>query len=229
MGALNRFTGIDESSNRVASIQMALRTVPMLLRGLLVSPFLGRSSGRLFVGRGARIKNPQKFSHTGRVIIEDFAEIHCLSQGGIVFGDEISIGRGVQIRPTGYYGGPVGQGLVMGDRSSIGPGGYIGCSGQITIGNDVLMGPGVRIFGENHNFDSGKSTIKSQGVTLAPVTIGDDCWIGSGVTITAGVTIGTGVVVAAGSVVTKDVPDNVVVAGVPARVLRTRVASEKIL
>lgn len=69
---------------------------------------------------------------------------------------------------------------------------------------------GTRVF-VNHN-----CTI----FALAPVRIGDNVWIGASATILAGVTIGDGVVVAAGAVVTKDVPDRVLVAGVPAAVIR---------
>lgn len=54
-----------------------------------------------------------------------------------------------------------------------------------------------------------------------PVTVGEDVWIGGNCTILPGVTIGNNVVVAAGAVVTKDVPDNCVVAGVPAKILKT--------
>jgi acetyltransferase-like isoleucine patch superfamily enzyme len=80
------------------------------------------------------------------------------------------------------------------------------------MGNDVMLGPGVKLFSENHIFTETAQTIKSQGVERGILTIGNDVWIGSGVTVTAGVTIGSGVVIAAGSVV----------AGVPAKVLRTR-------
>lgn len=57
------------------------------------------------------------------------------------------------------------------------------------------------------------------------MTIGDDCWIGSGVTITSGVTIGRGVVIGSGGVVTRDIPDFSVAAGSPAKVIRTLQAS----
>ena len=110
----------------------------------------------------------------------------------------------------------------MGDRSSIGPHGYIGCSGGITIGNDVMMGPGVRLFSENHETADTHKTIRDQGVKWAPIVIEDGAWIASGVTITAGVRIGAGAVVAAGAVVTLDVEPGSVVAGVPARKLRQR-------
>jgi acetyltransferase-like isoleucine patch superfamily enzyme len=85
-----------------------------------------------------------------------------------------------------------------------------------------MLGPGVKLFSENHIFSETEKTIKSQGVERTFLTIGDDVWIGSGVTVTSGVTIGSGVVVAAGSVVTRSLPDNAVVAGVPAKVLRVR-------
>ena len=114
------------------------------------------------------------------------------------------------------------KGLVMGDRSSLACDCYIGCSGLITIGNDVMLGPGVRVFAEDHTFDDPRGTIKSQGVDRSTCVIEDDCWIGAGTTITAGVLVGRGSVIGAGSVVTKDVPPQVVAAGSPARVIRSR-------
>ncbi|MCA4133068.1 DapH/DapD/GlmU-related protein [Arthrobacter sp. M4] len=161
-------------------------------------------------------------AHEGRLVIEDFAEVQGLAKGGLNFGKDVSIGRGVMIRPSSYYGGEVGVGLWVGDRSSFGAGCFIGCSGEIRIGDDVMLGPGVRLFSENHLFDDNAATIKSQGVLREHLIIGDNVWVGSGATITAGVTVGSGAVIAAGSVVTKDVPDNAVVAGVPAKVLRSR-------
>lgn len=126
------------------------------------------------------------------------------------------------IRPSSYYGGPAGVGLRIGDRSSIAAGGFIGCSGDISIGNDVMIGPGCRLFSENHDFDDTTVPIKEQGVTRSHLRIEDDCWLASGVTVVAGVTIGKGSVIAAGSVVTHDIPAGSVAAGVPARVIRRR-------
>ncbi|WP_276202725.1 acyltransferase [Pseudarthrobacter phenanthrenivorans] len=219
---IGRFHGLPDRENAVATAQMLAKVGPMLLRGAALKPLLRRSGGPLFIGRGARLKNPQYISHDGRLVVEDFAEVQGLADSGLNFGAEVSIGRSVQIRPSSYYGGDVGIGLWVGDRSSFGAGCFVGCSGEIRIGSDVMFGPGVRLFSENHDFKDTSQTIKSQGVVRSFLRIGDDTWVGSGATITAGVTVGTGVVIAAGSVVTRDVPDGAVVAGVPAKVIRTR-------
>ncbi|CAG9990191.1 unnamed protein product [Clonostachys byssicola] len=89
----------------------------------------------------------------------------------------------------------------------------------ITIGDRVMLGPNVSIFGATHETDVQS---RREGVEFArPVTIGDDCWIGGHSVILPGVTIGKGCTVAAGSIVTKDVPDWSVVMGQPAKVVRT--------
>jgi acetyltransferase-like isoleucine patch superfamily enzyme len=80
----------------------------------------------------------------------------------------------------------------------------------------------VRVFSENHQYGEDDVPIRLQGETRAPVIIEDDCWIGAGATILGEVHVGRGAVIGAGSVVTRDVPPNAVVAGIPAVVLRYR-------
>ena len=142
---------------------------------------------------------------------EDHSEIHDLCFEGLSFGDNVTISRGVMIRPSSYYGGDLGKGLVMGDHSSIGPYDYVGCSGKITIGSNVMFGPKCSLFAENHVFSDTESTIKSQGVNQNGITVEDDCWIGSNVIILDGVTIGKGSVIGGGTLVTKDVPPGSIV------------------
>ena len=173
--------------------------------------FLKQAKGLFLVGRGVQISHGRHITCWKNVKFEDFSEIHGLCSDGLVFGDYVTISRGVMIRPSSYYGNDLGKGLVMGEHSSIGPYGYIGCSGKITIGKNVMFGPKCSLFAENHNFSDTESSIKSQGVNQKGITVEDDCWIGSNVVILDGVTIGKGSVIGAGTLVTKDVPAGSVV------------------
>jgi maltose O-acetyltransferase len=90
---------------------------------------------------------------------------------------------------------------------------------EVNIGHNVMIGPGTLISTVNHPLNpSGRR--RHLGIAK-PVNIGNDVWIGGNVVILPGVTIGNNCVVAAGAVVTKDVPDNSLVAGVPAKVIKT--------
>lgn len=89
---------------------------------------------------------------------------------------------------------------------------------QVTIGDYVMIGPNTLITTVNHPLSPRKR--RGHIGQAKPVTIGRDVWIGGNCTILPGVTIGNNVVIAAGAVVTKDVPDNCVVGGVPAKVIK---------
>lgn len=99
-------------------------------------------------------------------------------------------------------------------------------SARVTIGDRVVIAPDVRLFCGEHAVDARERWRRGEDgslklvTTTRPITIGSDVWIGGGVIVLPGVTIGSNVVVGAGAVVTRDVPDNCVVAGVPAHVLR---------
>ncbi len=89
--------------------------------------------------------------------------------------------------------------------------------GGITIEDDVLIGPKVSLITENHPLEPQHR----KGLTGQPVHIKRNAWIGANATILPGVTIGENAVVAAGAVVSKDVPDHVVVGGIPAKIIKT--------
>lgn len=181
------------------------------LRGIWKRLFLKQVRGLFLVGKHVQISHGSHIICGRNVKFEDYAEIHGLCSDGLIFGENVTIGRDVMIRPSSYYGKDLGKGLVIGNNSSIGPHGYVGCSGKIVIGNNVMFGPKCSLFAENHNFSDTESTIKSQGVKQKGITIEDDCWIGSNVVILDGVTIGKGSVVGAGTIVTKDIPQGSVV------------------
>lgn len=94
--------------------------------------------------------------------------------------------------------------------------------GGIAIGDDVMIGPNVSLLTSGHPVDPSR---RHAGVTAAPIVIERNVWIAAGAIVVGGVTIGEGSVVAAGAVVTRDVPPNSLVAGNPARVVRSTLES----
>ncbi len=120
-------------------------------------------------------------------------------------------------------GGQVGDGravILIGDRCSIGRGTSIVGLRHIEIGDDVAIGPNVYITDHNHRYEDVTVPIAGQWPVEGRVRIGAGSWIGTGVVVLPGSDIGAHVTVAAGAVVRGLVPDNSVVAGAPAQVVR---------
>lgn len=97
--------------------------------------------------------------------------------------------------------------------------------GGIDIGDHVLFGPRVGIYTSNHALDATERA--AGGCYARPVKIGNRVWIGAGVHINQGVTIGDGAIIGSGSVVTRDIPANVIAAGVPCKVIREITEADK--
>lgn len=115
----------------------------------------------------------------------------------------------------------IARDIMIGNHSGIGEGSII--SKYTRIGDNVMMGPQCYIYTRNHRHDNIDIPMIKQGVEdWKPVTIEDDVWIGSRVTILPGVHIGKGVIIGAGSVVTKDIPPYTIVAGNPAKIVKYR-------
>ncbi len=110
-----------------------------------------------------------------------------------------------------------GLNITLGKRVFINSGCCFQDQGGIEIGDDCLIGQQVVIATLNHDLDPARRG----NMFPAPVKIGNKVWIGAHATILPGVTIGDGAVVGAGAVVTKDVPENAIVAGVPAKIIKT--------
>lgn len=192
-----------------------------LIRGFRIRLKI-KAQGLIFCGRAVVIEHGYQITSGANLILEDMVHINALSENGIAFGRNVTVAKGTVIVCTGVIANR-GTGLIIGDYSAIGAHSFIGSQGGITIGSDVIMGPGVRIFSENHNYDNSELPIRKQGEIRKKVLIEDDSWVGSGVTILGGVTIGRGSVIAAGSVVTKNIPAYSVVAGIPAKIVKKRV------
>ncbi len=134
---------------------------------------------------------------------------------------------GVKVRGRPLIWGPITIRPVGGAaRIAIGDGSFLntnvrfglGTDGQVTIGENVSVGPGTSFETVGHGlvYTPGEG----RGNTAKPIVVADEAWIGAGAIVLGGVTIGRGSVVTAGAVVTKDVPPGTVAGGVPARVLR---------
>ena len=127
-----------------------------------------------------------------------------------------SLGGGTTVRPG--FRCDYGYRISIGAYCFVNWGAVFLDVGPITLGDHVQLGPKVQLLTANHPLDAAERRAGWQHP--APITIGDDAWLGGGVIVLPGVTIGAGTVVGAGAVVTRDLPPGVVAAGNPARVLR---------
>ena len=202
---------INKEISNTDKLGIYARTAFKLFRGSIKGIGIKKKSP-IFIGRKVEITHKGNIYCGKNVKFESYSEIHGLATNGLRFGNNVTIGRFTSIRPSSYYGvGQIGYGLEISDNSSIGPYSYIGCSGKVRIGKNVMIGPRVSLFAENHNFSEKDISIKEQGVNNKGITIEDDCWIGSGVIILDGVTVGSGSVIGAGTLVTKDIPKNSII------------------
>jgi acetyltransferase-like isoleucine patch superfamily enzyme len=147
--------------------------------------------------------------------------VRVINPGWLQMGDKVHLCRDVKIEcnvreTSGNHGEvTIGDHVFVGDRTTI-----ISYA-AITIGRLTMIGHNCSIIDANHGTEPGTPMSRQPGRPAA-VRIGDDCWLGTGVIVLPGVTIGGGTIVAAGSVVTRSLPEGVMAAGVPARVVRPR-------
>lgn len=146
-----------------------------------------------------------------------------------------SLGDNTNIAPTAIlYAADEAHAITIGDRTkilrgaewtgpiSIGSGCYVNrdsyVRANVTIGNNVNIGPFVSLMTDGHEI--GSSTRRAGKNKFPPIVIGDGVWIGANVTVVGGVTIGAGAIIAAGAVVSGDVAPNTLVGGVPAKFIK---------
>ncbi len=137
--------------------------------------------------------------------------------GRLVVGRWVHLGDGNAIRC--HEGN-----LRIGDKVVFGRSNTINCYLDVEIGGTTIVADWVYVCDFDHVYDDIHVPIKDQGIVKSPVRIGPDCWVGTKVTVLRGSTIGPGSVLAAHTVVRGDVPPMSVVAGVPGRVVKDRVA-----
>lgn len=209
---------IDPRISTGSLLVLALHRFNSLSRGFVAC---GDLSKRIFIEGNVTLKNKKHiFMETG-VSIGKFATIDGLSESGVHLGRNVTIGPYTIIQGTGIMTN-LGKGLTIGDHSGVGAFSFFGCGGGVTIGSHVIMGQYVSFHAENHNYEHLDLPIKQQGVSRKGIRVGDNCWVGAKVTFLDGAVVGHGCVIAAGAVVKGEIPDNVVIAGVPAKIIKKR-------
>lgn len=174
-----------------------------------------RVTTRSRISVGAYIKGFARIQIGNNCKVHDSSSLDAVRVGGIHIGDGVTINRYV------YLQGGMG-GIKLGDRVEINNQTLIDGTGGVVVGCDTLIGPGVRIISYQHEHVAGK-LIRLQPSVSAPIKIGKGAWIGANAVILAGVSIGDGAIVGAGAVVTKDIPDNEIAVGVPAKIKGCRI------
>jgi acetyltransferase-like isoleucine patch superfamily enzyme len=210
----------DESLSTSELLKFSWRQLLNLARGLrLVLVF--KNPRAILLGKNVTFFNIAKIRWGRFVKLEDHVCMSALSKDGILLGDYVSIGASSRIIVSTSFN-HIGRFIRIGNNVGIGEFAYLGGAGGLTIGAHTIIGQYFSCHPENHTYDNTEMLIRHQGVTRKGIHIGENCWIGSKVTILDGVQIGNGCVIAAGSVVTKSFPNNCVIGGVPAKLLKTR-------
>lgn len=176
---------------------------------------------KCFVSPSAIILCQGKIKIGGFLMVGQRCIVNALSKNGIEFGRGVSIGRETSIECTGSLK-ELGKGFVVGDNVGLGEKCHYGCAGGIEIGDNTIVGIYVTMHSENHAFSNINCPIRMQGVNHKGIKIGKNCWIGARVTILDGTTVGDGCIIAAGAVVTGKFPDNCIIGGVPAKIIKYR-------
>lgn len=185
----------------------------MLIRGFL------KTGKPVFIGSNTKILNSRNIIFGKSVTIERNTIFDAFASEKVILGDCVKIGSFSNLNTTSHFS-KYGKGLKMGHNSAIGDFAHIGAAGGIEIGNDVIMGSYISFHSENHNFSDKSTLIREQGVTSKGIKLGNNIWVGAKVTFLDGSIIGNNCVIAAGAVVNGVFPDNVVIGGVPAKVLK---------
>jgi acetyltransferase-like isoleucine patch superfamily enzyme len=179
--------------------------------------FLASFNSQGYISPSAKIKHASL--NLGRnVFVGDGVVIYqTLTGGSVELGDAVQLYSDIIIE-TGDGGR-----VTIGAETHIQPRCQLSAyKGSIKIGKRVEIAPNCAFYPYNHEFARGEPIRNQPLTTRGGITVDDDVWLGVGVIVLDGVTIGKGAVIGAGSVVTRDVPDEAVAFGSPARVLRMR-------
>ena len=214
----NKAFVFDPNISSTLIFSFTLKKVITLLRSIKVLT-ITKGKRRVFLGRSVELFNKKNIILGNNVNIGDAVKLWALGKEPLNIGNNVNIGSFSQVViSTTFY--DLGKFIKIGNNVGIGEFSYLGGAGGLEIGNDTIIGQYFSAHPENHNYDDSSQLIREQGVTREGIKIGSNCWIGSKVTILDGVTIGDNCIIAAGAVVTKSFPNNVLIGGVPAKIIK---------
>ncbi len=196
------------------SVWMADRFAPAYKSRRYLATF---HPGSFYISSKAVIEHDELYPGE-HVFIDDLVIIYKAQDGGAV-----TLDANVQVNRETIMQTGAGGLVEVGRDTSIQPrcifSAYVGA---IRVGQNVQIAPYCTFYSYNHAFAPGQRIIDQPLQSKGGITIGDDAWLGVGVTVLDGVHIGSGAVVGAGSVVTRDIPDQAIAAGNPAKIVKHR-------
>jgi acetyltransferase-like isoleucine patch superfamily enzyme len=187
------------------------------LRSLFYPVIMRQMARSVYISANVIVRNPAQISLGARTFVDSFVHLDGVSDhssGGIELGEGNYL-YSFCVISAAYHGY-----VRTGRNCSFNLGAQVYGTGGVEIGDNVMVGG--MIFGYVHDFEDCAKPIIEKPIAGRGVRVGNNVWIGAQSTIVDGVTVGDGVVIGAGSVVTRDVPPDTIVAGVPARPLRKR-------
>lgn len=211
------FTFDSSMSNKII-VSLIYDKFKGFLRGLKIILYFKRPR-YLFLGKNVSFFLISNINLGKWIKIDQGAYLSGLGKGKLSIGNSTSIGAYSQIIVSTSFNN-LGEYIKIGNSVGIGQFASLGGSGGLEIGDNCIIGQYFSCHPENHNYDDPNELIKNQGTTRASIKIGRNCWIGAKVTVLSGVSIGNNCVLAAGTIVTKSIPDNSLVVGVPGKVVK---------
>lgn len=191
--------------------------VGLALRSRLYPRLLGACGRNVFFGADVVLRHPHKIRIGSDVVIDDGAVLDAkgASNRGITIGSGVFIGRQTSLHTKDGD-------LDLEDGVNIGAFCTLFSMSSLRVGANTLMAAYSSLIGGGHDFSRTDIAVIDQPRPSQGITIGPNCWIGSGSSVLDGVSLGRDVIVGANAVVTDNLADFVVAAGTPARVIRDR-------
>jgi len=188
-----------------------------LLRKKCYPPFFKKWGQGVILGKNVTIRHPHRISIGDNVTIDDNCVLDGRGAGeaGLVLEDRVLVNRNCMLLAKK---GPI----HIAGRASIGANSVIVSTAGVAIGRGALFAGGCYLSAGSYEVDSPLPFIEQEGTSAGPISIGDNVWLGTRVTVLDGVTVGAHAVIGAHALVSRDIPDHSVAVGVPARTIRKR-------